>query len=598
MRGVFSGVVIAALCGLGAPASAQSCDPAVEAWGQDCDLRLRAHFCDGPIVVFRIEGHDERLELRRGETEVAVVGEVPDLSALPEVVQSLRARLPGCALENDPFVLDTQPVDVPRVDAKPAPPRPWRALLGLLLLVAVLWRARRRIRATEFLGVYPLLYGAALLRLLLTPVAYFHMNGQGPLWIDYARCGSETPYGPGYRDLFGHAATLAGNAPETGVFLQQSLSVGLVPPLLALSLRGAGVSRALSLAIAALAIVDPALARLARSESYFGVAAVLVLAAVTALLWGMRRHRLRTVDVALATCCAALFIASAARTHPTTWLVGAIVPLVLVCLPFEGVRRSVLAGALIGVFVVPLALPSIVATLQGDLGRWLETDPSLLPPAAALLAFAAVPLARRRPTAFLIALATFLAVGVTTFQTHVAWLPPSMLHGMVRMHLPVVVVLVAALLSRVPRRRWHRMVLTVGTLLVAVPMLGSIELPTDAREQRWLLRHRGALSNQRVAFVERAGERVFFLPFHSCIESHPVPVPIDAAAADLPEADVMYFGSLCATPEGREVCHRLRRRAGEVIDQRALPATTDVERMRFVVDRVEVSLRRTRNSDL
>ena len=216
---------------------------------------------------------------------------------------------------------------------------PWALVLGLALASAVAWRRRRWLRAAFGTQPWRLAFGLAATSvggLWLAPSGYLHMNGQGPLWTDFA-LGEPSAYGPGFAELFGWAARAAGAAPERGVFTLHAAMLWSVPLLVFVALRAVRAPLAISTAISTLTALDPMRARLAGSESYYGVGYVLVAAACAVVCVGftgfsMSRRESRGRGL-LGVLAAGALIAQAARAHP--YFVGAVC-----CRPADGARYA------------------------------------------------------------------------------------------------------------------------------------------------------------------------------------------------------------------------------------------------------------------
>lgn len=554
-------------------ARADACGEA-RAWTAECSDALALVTCDPPFLVWSAEGLDVRLEWRRGRDEVLVVGEVPDLAALPPRVAELQERIAACAEAGAPLPDDAEaahpthePAHEPasEPDARPAPPVPWLALAALLCFGALLWRRRRALRVAFPRGTLAALSVLALARMALAqPPRFFQMNGQGPLWIEYAICG-RSPYGPGYQALFGWVT--GGADPEAGVFALQLVLVAACVPLAALLARGVGIRRSGALLFAGLLLLDPTLARLARSESYFGTLTFLLFAAACALAW-----RGRGRDPWLATATSGLFVALLARTHPVGWVAAALVPLVTALHPGRTRRRArrvVAHAAGIGVLVTGFAGHAMHATLTGPVGAWTERA---RPPATVALwiAGAAIVIALvarwrglgRRALASALA---FAAVAIAAgWQLALTYWPPDMAHAVLRMFAPVAgcalfgLIQVGLVHARTLRTLAHR---TLAWSLVGAALVGGAlalpgpwaEVRTDAREQAWLLDQREDLGGLAIAHESHAGLRVVALPFYRCVPEHPRVVP------GVRGADLFYASSLCATDDGAARCDTAER---------------------------------------
>src|SRR5206468_274379 len=81
-------------------------------------------------------------------------------------------------------------------------------------------------------------------------------------------------------------------------------------------------------AVAAVAALDPMLARISLSESYFNVGATLLAGAAAVLGWAFG-SALPLAARSAAVVAASLLVSQAARLHPNTWLPAALLPLLI-----------------------------------------------------------------------------------------------------------------------------------------------------------------------------------------------------------------------------------------------------------------------------
>src|SRR5262249_5569701 len=158
-----------------------------------------------------------------------------------------------------------------------------------------------------------------------------------------------------------------------GLFLAQSVLGALVPAAVYVLARRLGARRLLSVAIAAIPVLDPVLARLAHSESYFSP--IFVLLTLASLLCPVsadpRRHPFR---FALAITSAGLLVAQAARIHPLAWAATTMVPIPLLVGPGSlrhRLRKALLSAVGITLVVVVASGGFLWSATHGPLaGQW------------------------------------------------------------------------------------------------------------------------------------------------------------------------------------------------------------------------------------
>ncbi len=608
--------------------AAAQCDAAASAWVHACDSRMEPIQCGGTRMTVRrafaddlpltIEIHEPAGETfrREGDIGLSPVADLPDWEDAPSAWQEALDHLSACVRERSPFArgapgreLAPHVSDAPRIGSSPGllERLPWQGLIGCVLL-GVLLSDRRRLRAWTAGRPWLLLVlsaGTLALRRLVLEPAFFHQNGQGPLWIETALC-QPSGYGPGYRELFGGSAWLAGASPEAGVFLAQSILLSLAPALAFLAARAQGAHLALAAVMGAAFALDPILGRLALSESYFGAPVVLILGACVALSVGVRGSRRR---FGLAVLAAGLLLSQAARVHPLTWTPVALVPLVLVSRPGTSIRRalgtSLVAGLGIAAAALVTSASALLEVLDEQLGAWGQHAATGNVAAesvqAALACIVLVPLASRVRARGLvrgIALAACVLV-LARAGSIAAWTEPvAQAHA--RLYLPVLATLAVSGLAGA--RPW--IVRRAPPVLAAVLTLAFIarwdawtQLPTDALEENVVLAWRAQTAPEDlVVYVERADDHIEHLPIYECSRAHAHVAPIrdDDAAPNLSFARGHLFyieSSVCSTPAGREVCRRAREGLRiERLDGRDLPARRSNPHQPFDVDVVPIWL--------
>ncbi|HHH29541.1 MAG TPA: hypothetical protein ENK57_14505 [Polyangiaceae bacterium] len=480
-------------------------------------------------------------------------------------------------------------------------------------------RNRRRLKAACLGRPALLLGGLFFLPFLarhLLPLAFFHQNGQGPLWLELALCRPTSDYGPGYSKLFGALASFGAADPEPQVVLAIGALMATVPPAAYLIARQVGAGPRIAGIVAAAAAVDPLSARLARSESYYAVICPLLVLATCAALAGARSRR--RGDLTLGAAAAGLLVAVSAQVHPLSWLPSALVTApVLVAGGFGvghlGTRRAVTrflaTTVIVGAIAAILSLPSMLAVIRGPLGaRWLSPAGEstreagvVVPLVVALLVVAS---AKDRRRALVRGGAVFfsgLAYAITrsTYRGSVAI---GGAHD--RLYLGVAIALGAGVIAAakwpvgLTKPRIAALLTIPIGLWMALRAPDWVRLPTDAQEQALVRRWRARWTGEdRLVFLSRAGERrVLLLPLYSCVEEHPRILPLstdDLASAAVPGGSHYLHSSLCSTDEGEAACTAFERvMAREPLEHRTLPARASIPGLEYRGGRVEVRLSR------
>lgn len=627
-------VLASVLCAL--PARAADCPDAVHAWVARCGKQLgqpvELRFCPTRRVVLRLPRADLDVELRagagpafrrEGEIGISPVGEFPEWRQQPAARRDALEGVVRCVRDDPTADLFAKRASVARATSAPREPPPWRlialGLAGALLGARVARRGGlRRAAAGAAVGLGALA-ALAWLRQRVLGFAFFHQNGHGPRWIDTAldRGELDSPYGPGFRELFAWAAHATGVAPEQGVFWWQALLGASIPLLAYCAARGVGAERWLALAVAIVLAVDPLLARLSLSESYFAAMMAFDFAAVAALTIAARRPSLRSPLLWLGILTAGLCIAQGARLHPLAWVPSALVPAVALLGPGSlaaRVRVTVAAGVGIALVVGLVTGPALLEVLSGRIGQqWMPSAGLRVSnvsrpdfwPYVALLGIAALVLRRRRA----IIAAAVAALGLAHAPLVDMLSAPNLAVDETtrRLAWPVVAPALAVLLACAPRRvqreQRRRLGHAVAALVVvvggarALSGFGSLtELPTDALEQRFALEWRAELTpGAAVAWVERAEKRSLALPLHP--PKHPVtPLPLSTERAPMdfsaqPGALYYYRSSLCSTEDGRAYCETLERALElELVAERELPARPSMRWSLYDASVVRVAL--------
>ena len=499
---------------------------------------------------------------------------------------------------------------------------PWPLLGGLLLAcVACVLRARRGRTGrpwSEAAGLVALSAATWLARALALPFTFFHQNGHGPAWIGYLlrpesdgilRCKLLDVYGPGYYELFGAAARV-GSDPDRAVFVAQSVFGAFLPALSWLLARRAGARPVVAWSLAVLVALDPFLARIAQSESYFSVCIVLLVGAAAVLAPGDPRTRVGTPGFVIATVASGLLIAQAVRTHPSCWIAAGMVPLAVLVGPGRGAAR-------VRLFLwSALGVGATAGLVSGRIVYRVVTGP-----------FAERMLAHSRVD---VRLALLLAVVVLTLGTAIWWSPRRLRVALVavvvavisvlvldvsnvvgnpnaafdaarmRLCLPVVIAAVATgtgLLARTSRRALvlSALLLTTGVAASIMHWSKASLLPTDALEARWALDWRSGLPpGARVLYLHDVRHENSTLPLYppETHAEHSAGTPIPELGA-LGPTPFYYRSSLCSTTEGRPYCDEIESRFELAqISARDLPARPSMFRGSFDGPVVRVALYR------
>lgn len=500
-----------------------------------------------------------------------------------------------------------------------AQPRPWLLGLGLFLALALAF-VRVKSKKQLALGLVAFLLATAavlFVRKLLLPFAFFHQNGIGPSWLDVARNADHTSeYGPGFAELFEHVTSMSGRRPERGMFWLAAVIGATVPAGGFLGARAVGATRVVATIVFLGLAFDPVLARVAQSESYFGLVIALGCAASTALLVGCFRPEPRSAAFVLGVLTSGILIAQAARVHPIGWIPLALVPLVVLLGPRLSKRRvvaCVIAGLGIAVIVAVATGPALVAIVRGTLGaHWMDRAGPHRPFSGLTLPIVAISLCiawllgrRRGWTAGAIAFASLMIGSATDLLSE----PNPAVHAAaLRLQLPVLVPVAAMWVDRLTRRRHRieraRFTPLIFAGLVAVSIVTSwshlTRLPTDAREAQFALEWRESLEpGSVVVYVEHAGYRNVRIPLYDQVtNASRRGISVGDPLPDLSrEGGALYYyrSSLCSTDDAKAACQALEATASlELVTERELPAIPSMRWSPFPADKVTVGLYRRR----
>ena len=615
-----------------------ACHPDVHAWARRCSERgatVTATQCP-TATLFVVQASGLRVELvrdpqrgfqRAGPWGVSPIGSFDDWGRVDARLRAAFDQVLSCARADGrlPATL-TAPaltgVPVRRDMVRPptfAERTPWLLVLALIAYAGTVRRPGRvrRVDLAVTAGLFALTW---LARTFSVEGAFFHQNGQGPLWIAHLALLQYHPYGPGYLELFGHALHLGSLSPERAVFGAQNLLGSLVPAGAWVFARRVGAGRPIALELALGVAFDPLLGRLARSESYYGAIVSLAFLAAALLARPAVRAPWRSREFVLACVAAGLVLAQALRVHPVGWVACGVVP--LVSLVGRGALsrrlRSTLAGfVLVGVTAALAAWPAMRVVLASDLGaQWVPRSVRVLASGAmrdAWPVFVLAPAlvaATRVPKRFLVhalvgagvAFVAGLANVVATTGSR-----PWVLSAYHWLYAPVLVATGAAMLRAIPRTRSQAMIVAAAVLGVAVVSASSrrvamTRLPTDAIELRHAVAWRDRLpQGARVVSLERAGKHMLVLPIYPGVGANrvtavPWTLPEAPPALDAVGSNAFYYrSSVCSTEAAVRACEAIERTYTlEPVSTWELPAIQSMAHLTYATAPIRTGLYRVR----
>lgn len=428
---------------------------------------------------------------------------------------------------------------------------PW-ALIAVILAALAL-------RPKPARGDLALVASALALRVSLGAFGPLHINGQGPLWILGARRPEElVAYGPGWFELQGLLARFI--APDRAVFAVNLALSSLAAPLMAALARRVGLSWGAALLAGALVVGDPALVRVAATESYFTALVALPLASAWALVAALdladRRARWS------ATLAGALFAVATARMHPLGLVALAWVPLVIFARhgALAALRATLVVGA-------ALALTSgrVFVDVVSAVSHGVSARPAWWGGASWVIALALLTALHprvRRLTPALVVSAALAGVIAATYAQHDVWRQCA---------LRVVATPVAlALASLAPASidvsgRAAKVAAAVSLLTLVAGVEIVRHRTTDEAEYAWARSELRALPPScRLAWVAFAGpRRTLFLPaWEHRGESLALDAraPLDARARLSPLGCTWYLHtSACESVDGAQACEAVER---------------------------------------
>jgi len=638
-------LVVVALSARTARAQDGVCGPAARAWARRCaaaqQMTVTPVYCVGERAIFRLQTRGAqalRVEIRRskhGPSGAVPVGDFPNWEQVPSARRALLDKVRACAATGIDATVFKERSHYPGGAAPPPPPGlPWRALVAAGLSLVMLLLSARKVRRRRFvaLAVAACALAAAtfFFRRTLFPPAFFHQNGQGPDWIRYA-LGAPSIYGPGFYQLFGLAAHVHPGRAEHAVFLEAGLLAAAEPVCVLMIARASRARPPLAWTLALATLVAPGLARLANSESYFGVCTALLLLAGAVLAAGARGGRVRSWAFALAVVSAGLFIAQAALVHAVCWIPALLVPLVV----FSGrgsLRRRgrLLVAAASGIALVALGTTGRFLYHQVHTqARWgggaghaiggVLWDNKFVFGLALIAALFAWRNHQRRVAIWVLLLPLVAAAGLIVAWTLGPGLPIWIRRGWWALELPAGVALASGLLGAlgsVVRRRHFDVLVAAATALIATAWFATSwpalhELPTDALEARFVDGWRDAMpQGSSVAYLQRADKSIASMPIYDCCDPRRIVVhKLSAGDDQLPwvvrryaqlarnDRPVYYYrSSLCSTRPGSRACADVERHFRlEPVASTRLPARPSVPWTRYRDPRVEVGLFRVRD---
>ncbi len=629
----FAAGVLVLLLTSGARADEAPCPAAVARWVARAALEtgtpMRTVVCPRGLVVVRlepsgapplvvdIEEGDGPSFRRAGRFRLTPHAEVDDFWTLPrgevdafERFAAWVAGHPGDMV----FAASALPAWVRGVvpDVGIALGGPW-LLLAALALVLVARVRRVRPASSDLRVALPLFAAALVLRLVFGAWGPLHINGQGPLWIQSAMP-HEAPsfYGPGYAEVFGWLARLAGTAPDAAIFAANGVLSALAVTLAFAIARRAGLSRPVALLAAVWLAIDPVAIRMAATETYLVPIIALTLASGALGLHAMNhaagKEWSRAMALALAS---ALLTTQAARVHPSGWVPAMLAPMTALACP-RAVRlgwRLVAVGALYALTAVGIVVTSARALL--DVGEHIAAGdlyhPAALPPSHGVLAIVvviALAMLCRPKGRWLAVVGTAQVAALLVTRLNYAqgdlWLQANE-----RLYVALPVIALAASLPegwlKVSSARAWVAGLTLVVLVAWWPA-GLLRRTTQQQEYAWTRAWLSTLPPDcRTVHVAFAGHHELLLPTYAASPRPPSAfLRIDARqAVDLEPLRLTtrctYYlhTSLCATGDGRPACDEVERTLELAPVARAsFPAVADSSWSDLGTDPVEVAVSR------
>ncbi len=456
----------------------------------------------------------------------------------------------------------------------------WILPSAALLLVGLLWRWRGRAPCGWLL---PLTLFALGLRLGLGAWGPLHVNGMAPFWIAGAAHdpAAIAAYGPGYRELFGRVAALAGVQADFAIFAANACLSALSVTCVFLQARLLGVGVTPALVAGLLLAVDPVSIRMAATEVYFpSIILLCSLAGVVLLIATQQRV------ASLGVIAASLLLSQAARIHPCAWGVVAIVPVVLLAHPGKRIvdRWRLLSTTLLAVMGTLMAssgsvLLDVLGNIRGGMLMLSPVRPSLLPVAATVVAAVVYARVASHPR-----LAWMAAAALTALFLSRQGYGQSLLWQQCydRLYFTWSVLAAAALLPEAigRQRRFWLPGLSVMALLwwfYAWPIVR--DRTTDHEEYHWVREQMMSLpASCRVIYLSSVEKRGIVLPGYvrpagaATVAMHPHE-PRTVADALGPTPCLYYVHtSICASREGRPQCDAIEARLGLEVRSRVLLA--------------------------
>ncbi len=612
-----------------AQAQPAGCSGELQAWVRQCarteQVDLKLDRCPTGQAVVKLNGQldieissdKEDGFLKVGELGLSPIAEIADWSREPEARKRGLSALAAC--------VERSPPTLPKQSAPRRPLAPWLLVVAALVGLIASRKPRggwKKPAAIALLGVVSCGM-TVLVRGAVMPEAFFHQNGHGARWIQIALSGG-SEYGPGFAEVFGWVAQLSWPASEAGVFSLQAVLAGTAPLAVYATCRALGAAPALSLAWAFAVAVEPVLARISRSESYFSTVTSLSFVAVALLCVGLSRAKLdrRAVLFCIA---AGVVLAQALRVHPLGWVPLSFAPAVALLGPGSMKRRAratIAAYAIVGAVVLVTSGGTLLQVLQGELGQsWMpragfRSDTLGSPMVIVSVLAAAVPLLVLRNPRGVVFFILGGALAAVAAGTDMLSKPnPAVDAASVRAYFPVALSLAMAGVIRVLRPLQHRLRLgrarPLARRLFALPVLGIgalttaswalrfeqlAALPTDSLEAQHFIQWRQELPlDADVRYLARAGSRLLVLPLYTR-DGVPRARPL-ADGAGLPaikKRPLFYYrSSMCSTPEGRASCTRHQESARlQLVAQATLPARSSMRWDGYAASEVQVALYR------
>ncbi len=489
----------------------------------------------------------------------------------------------------------------PVADRRGRTPLGW-LLVGATLLMLVVGIKRARPAPMDIRYAVGLFAVGLALRLLLGAYGPFHHNGQGGLWLQGAIGDPSflSSFGPGYSEIFRPVARLSPSAPDTAIFVVNTVFSALAPVLAYALGRLAGAAPLSALAVASLLAGDPVALRMAATESYLPsiIALTLAIGVLAAAAVRLEQDRQR-IPAALLMAVACLFGAQVIRIHPTAWVPVALAPLAAGALgaTMPWWRRATYAAVAVGLVGATILVVSgevvrgVLEALRS--GAIMHPDAPGASPVVPLVVIGVVAAVFAVTPARWLALIALPHLVVCLFTRDNFDVSPVWQQAVDRLFVTVPLMTFALVL---PKRE---ALFAFGA--AAIALLGGLSTvrarTTEHHEHRWLRESlRAVPPTCQIMYLGRADDTTLFLPVFPPWNNMSVSNQgVGGVRAHSSNNACVYYvhDSICSTPEGRPPCEALERELGVTHGRSAsLPAVPGHVNQSYLTPRVTVWMTR------